>query len=136
MNIGERLKMLREGRSLSGIALARRVGVVPSQISKIENGVTNPSFELLERICIELDVTLAEFFTEDSIVETLRENVIAKFDDMNLSEKEKTAAEIIKSMPINEQQASFLKVLNKFKSLSVSDQEALIKIINSLPSQK
>lgn len=136
MNIGERLKMLREGRSLSGIALARRVGVVPSQISKIENGVTNPSFELLERICIELDVTLAEFFAEDSVVETLRENVIAKFDDMNLNAKEKTAAEIIKSMPINEQQASFLKVLNKFKSLSASDQEALIKIINSLPSQK
>ena len=133
MNIGERF--LREKRDISGMALAKQVGVVPSQISKIENGVTNPSFDLLEKICVVFGITMSEFFADDSLY-VIREKVIAKFNEMNLSDEQKVAAEKIKSMPIDAQQASFLKTLEKFKRLSASDQEALIKIINSLPSSQ
>ncbi len=135
MNIGERLRFLREQRDISGMALAKQVGVVPSQISKIENGVTNPSFDLLEKICAVFGITMSEFFADDNLY-VIREKVIAKFDEVNLSEEQKAAAETIKNMSQSEQQASFLKVLEKFKSLSASDQEALIKIINSLPSSQ
>jgi|GEM_PF-1206847 len=135
MNIGERLRFLREQRDISGMALSKQVGVVPSQISKIENGVTNPSFDLLEKICAVFGITMSEFFADDNLC-VIREKVIAKFGEMNLSEEQKAAAEKIKSMPIDVQQASFLKALEKFKRLSASDQEALIKIINSLPSSQ
>jgi len=46
MNTGKRLKLIREKIGISGKALAKKVGVVPSQISKIENGVTNSTFAL------------------------------------------------------------------------------------------
>lgn len=64
MNIGLRLRAIRENRGISGRSLALQVGVVPSQISKIENGTTNPSIDLLQRLCKALDITLAEFFAE------------------------------------------------------------------------
>jgi transcriptional regulator with XRE-family HTH domain len=68
MNTGERLKLIREKIGISGKALAKKVDVVPSQISKIENGVTNPSIDLLERICVALGITMAEFFSDPTSV--------------------------------------------------------------------
>lgn len=66
MNIGLRLKTIRENMGISGRSLALRVDVVPSQISKIENGVTNPSLDLLQRICEALNITLGDFFAEET----------------------------------------------------------------------
>lgn len=65
MNIGARLKTIRESKKLSGRALALKAGVVPSQIYKIEGGVTKPSFDLLDRICQAMEITLGDFFTEE-----------------------------------------------------------------------
>lgn len=65
MNIGSRLRKVREDRKMSGRALALQVGVVPSQISKIESGATNPSIDLLQKLCEALGITMAEFFAED-----------------------------------------------------------------------
>lgn len=67
MNTGLRLKKIREKKEVSGKSLAEKVGVVPSQISKIENGVTNPSIDLLERICFALGITMADFFADDEV---------------------------------------------------------------------
>ena len=63
MNIGERLRFLREQSGLSGKALAEKIGLVPSQINKIEHNVTKPSIDSLERICNALGITLGEFFS-------------------------------------------------------------------------
>jgi transcriptional regulator with XRE-family HTH domain len=65
MNIGARLKAIRQAKKLSGRALALKVGVVPSQIYKIEGGATNPSLDLLDRICQALAITLSDFFAEE-----------------------------------------------------------------------
>jgi len=65
MNVGAKLKKAREDRGVSGRALALKVGVVPSQISKIENGVTNPSLDLLQRLCDALSISLSDFFAEE-----------------------------------------------------------------------
>ena len=65
MNIGLQLRKIRENRGISGRALALQVGVVPSQVSKIENGITNPSLDLLQRLCEALGITLGDFFAED-----------------------------------------------------------------------
>ena len=66
MNIGERLRYLREQNGISGKALAEKIGLVPSQINKIEHGVTKPSIDSLERICAALNISLSDFFATEA----------------------------------------------------------------------
>ncbi|WP_333594330.1 helix-turn-helix transcriptional regulator [Anaerospora hongkongensis] len=130
----DKIKALLNSKGWTPYKLHKVSGVSQSTISDILNNKKSPSGKTLQKFCAALGVSMSEF--DENPMDKLRENVIANFDKMDLTEKEKAAAEKIKSMPIDEQQASFLRALEKFKSLSASDQEALIKIINSLPSQK
>ncbi|MDR3560769.1 MAG: helix-turn-helix transcriptional regulator [Negativicutes bacterium] len=110
MNIGSRLKQVREGNKISGKALAEKVNVVPSQIYKIENGTTNPSIDLLQRICHAVGITMAEFFSD---VETYQ----------------KVAADP-KYQILNEED-----IIEKYKSLPETSRKALASIIDSLASK-
>lgn len=65
MDVGQRLKYLRQQANISGKALAKLVNLDASQISKIENNATKPSLDALERICAALGVNLSDFFTDD-----------------------------------------------------------------------
>lgn len=67
MNIGDRLRILREQSGISGKALAEKIGIVPSQINKIEHNVTKPSLDTLEKICAALGITLGDFFAPDKM---------------------------------------------------------------------
>lgn len=62
VDIGTRLKALREARGLSQRELARRVSVPNSTISLIESNSTNPSVGALKRILDGLPIGLSEFF--------------------------------------------------------------------------
>lgn len=64
MNIGERIKNLRISRKISARQLAIKCNVSPAQISMIESSSTNPSLDLLERICTILDISLSDFFID------------------------------------------------------------------------
>lgn len=64
MDIGKRIRLIREGVGLSGRALALKVGLDPSQINKIEHNVNKPSLEALERICDTLGISMGEFFAD------------------------------------------------------------------------
>lgn len=65
VEMGERLREARQGRSLSLRALADRLGVSPSLISQIETGRANPSVSTLYAIASELDVSLDELLFND-----------------------------------------------------------------------
>lgn len=65
-NIGDKIKMLREEAGISGRKLATMTALDPSQISKIESGISKPSLDALDRICKALNISLAEFFNADS----------------------------------------------------------------------
>ncbi|HEX6594169.1 MAG TPA: helix-turn-helix transcriptional regulator [Bacillota bacterium] len=62
MDIGNKIRQFRESADLSARALAKITNLDPSQISKIERGMSKPSLDALERICKALNVSLAEFF--------------------------------------------------------------------------
>lgn len=57
-----KVRQFREQKKLSQAELARRLGVDRSTINKIENGKTKPSLSLLERIAVELNVSVKDFF--------------------------------------------------------------------------
>jgi len=62
--IGERIKALRAARGLTLEALAEKAGVSRAMLSRIERGESNPTAQLLGRVCAGLDVTLSVLFAE------------------------------------------------------------------------
>lgn len=65
LEIGRRLKVLREKSGLSQRQLSQRTRVANTTISMIEQDKLNPSVALLKRVLDGLDVTMAEFFSID-----------------------------------------------------------------------
>ncbi|MBI1207692.1 MAG: cupin domain-containing protein [Azospirillum sp.] len=65
LEVGERLRRLREGRGLSQRQLALRAGVTNGMISLIEQNRTSPSVALLRKILQGFPISLAEFFSQD-----------------------------------------------------------------------
>jgi transcriptional regulator with XRE-family HTH domain len=62
IDIGERLRYLRNRHKLSQRALAKRTGITNSTISLIESNQMNPSVGALKRILDGIPIGLAEFF--------------------------------------------------------------------------
>jgi transcriptional regulator with XRE-family HTH domain len=67
LSLGSNIKIARIERNLTGKTLAERVGVSPSLISKIENDITTPSFEVLRRISVELQMPMGDLVDNDPI---------------------------------------------------------------------
>ncbi|OQO68402.1 hypothetical protein BH747_12020 [Enterococcus villorum] len=65
MNIGIRLKEIRTAKNISARQLALSIGLDPTQISKIENGKSVPSLQSLIKICDSLEISLADFFSDE-----------------------------------------------------------------------
>lgn len=65
MDIGQRLKSVRERAGLSQRELAKRVGVTNSTVSLIEQDKVSPSISSLKKLLDGLPISLAEFFTFD-----------------------------------------------------------------------
>jgi transcriptional regulator with XRE-family HTH domain len=63
LDVGPRLRALREARQLSQREVARLTGVSHSIISQIERGNSSPSVSLLRKVLAGLSLSLGEFFT-------------------------------------------------------------------------
>lgn len=64
MNVGERIKELREQQNITVNKLANIAGVSQSYLREIELGLKQPTVEYLEYICFGLKISLQEFFAE------------------------------------------------------------------------
>jgi len=65
INIGERLRILREMHGLSQRALAKQANVTNGIICLIEQNRTSPSVGTLKKILDGIPISMAEFFTFD-----------------------------------------------------------------------
>lgn len=64
MDVGARLRTVREGRGISQRELARRSGISNATISQIESNTINPSVGALKRILDALPLPLSDFFAD------------------------------------------------------------------------
>lgn len=64
MDVGERLRRVREARGVSQRELARRAGISNATISQIESNTINPSVGALKRILDAIPMALSDFFAE------------------------------------------------------------------------
>lgn len=58
--IGSRLRQTRKARNLTLTAVGQLTGVSTSALSKIENGLVSPSFDIIKRICDGLDLPIED----------------------------------------------------------------------------
>ena len=66
VNIGERLRELREARNISMRSLASRSGLSANALSMIERGKASPSVSTLYKLADALGVSITSFFGTDS----------------------------------------------------------------------
>ena len=62
IDVGERLRMIREHRGLSQRALAQAAGMSANALSQIERGNVSPSLGTLNRLAAALNVPITAFF--------------------------------------------------------------------------
>jgi transcriptional regulator with XRE-family HTH domain len=62
MDIGIRLRTLREAKGLSQGDIERRTGLIRCYVSRVENGHTVPAIETLEKFARALEVPLYQLF--------------------------------------------------------------------------
>ena len=65
MNVGERIKELREKRGLTVNKLANLAGISQRYLRDVELGNKNPTVETLSYFCDALGISLKEFFSEN-----------------------------------------------------------------------
>lgn len=65
IELGFRLRMVRQRHQLSQRALAKKAGVANASISLIESGNMSPSVSALKRILAGFPMTLGEFFSDE-----------------------------------------------------------------------
>jgi len=65
MTFGEQLTQLREQKRLTRGDVGKAVGTTSTHIAQIEYGSYFPSFDLLQRLCYSLDMTV--IFTPEKV---------------------------------------------------------------------
>ncbi len=66
LQLGTRIRSLRQARQLTLRDVAERAGVTESFLSQVERDVASPSIASVHRIARALDVSIAQLFTEDT----------------------------------------------------------------------
>lgn len=65
VDVGQRLRILREEREVSMRSLARRSGLSANALSMIERGLTSPSVSTLTKLANALEVPIMAFFRQE-----------------------------------------------------------------------
>lgn len=85
--VGPTLKMLRTGNGMSLKSLATIAGISPSHLSRIERGLTVPSYEVLDRIAGAVGSDLTALRAEEVSARAVDDELDLVFTRWDLSEK-------------------------------------------------
>jgi transcriptional regulator with XRE-family HTH domain len=66
LQLGTRIRSLRQARNLTLRELSQRAGVTESFLSQVEREVTSPSIASVQRIARGLDLSIAQLFAEEA----------------------------------------------------------------------
>lgn len=66
LNLGARVRELRQGHGWTLEQAAKRAGLARSTLSKIENGQMSPTYEALRKLAEGLDIAIPQLFTPPS----------------------------------------------------------------------
>ena len=67
MKIGTTIRAHRLQKGLSQGDIEKKTGLLRCYLSRVENGHTVPSLDTLSKIALALDLSISQFFAEDSL---------------------------------------------------------------------
>ena len=67
MKIGTAIRTFRLQKGLSQGDIEKKTGLLRCYLSRVENGHTVPSLDTLSKIALALDLSIAQFFADDSL---------------------------------------------------------------------
>ncbi len=112
MEIGKKIKQLRQNKGITQETLANVLGVTYQAVSRWENGTTTPDISLLPQISIYFGVSIDELFefTEESQYERIR-NMLNEKAELTNAEFESTQKFLEKQLQNNRDNLSATKLL-------------------------
>jgi transcriptional regulator with XRE-family HTH domain len=121
MDVGERLKQLRESKGLSQGKIEKRTGLLRCYISRVENGHTVPSVETLEKFARALGMPLYQLLYEG---EKPPQPLKAKSQDIDDWASRRKGERI------------FLKLQKAIQKMSVADRVLLLYMATKMVGKK
>lgn len=98
MDVRKRIIELRKAAELSQTQLAALAGISQPSLSSIEKGYSQATVQTIEGICQALGITLADFFSEDPIIDEPMDNIeyhlLQDLSCDDLSDEEKKEIEL------------------------------------------
>ena len=88
--VGPTIKALRYKKGMSLNTLAESAGISPSHLSRIERGLTVPSYDVLDRIAEALDSDLSALRSDEQHARAVDEQLDRFFGQMGLDNEART----------------------------------------------
>lgn len=76
MDISARIKFFREQKGYTVNRLANIAGISQSYLRSVELGQKNPTIETLSEICWALDISLKDFFDDDTLASLQQDELL------------------------------------------------------------
>lgn len=76
MDISARIKFFREQKGYTVNRLANIAGISQSYLRSVELGQKNPTVEILSEICWALDISLKDFFDDDTLASLQQDEIL------------------------------------------------------------
>ena len=92
MDIGARIKQLREMKGYSINKLANKAGVSQSYLRDIELGSKNPTVAFISLLCEQLEISLRDFFNDTVNTPFENDPLVQKIYQMTPIQREKLLA--------------------------------------------
>lgn len=89
MDVGKRIIEIREKQNITTNKLANKAGISQSYLREIEIGGKNPTVEILSYICGALNISLKEFFSDNT--SDIQPSLISAIEKLNETEQLKLA---------------------------------------------
>ena len=88
MFVGRRIRQFRKERGLTQVDLAGRVGILQSDLCRMETGEYRVNLEILSKILVEFNLSPSEFFQENSrSQESWEKELIEDFEKLTPSSR-------------------------------------------------
>lgn len=97
MEIGSKIKEIRQTKNISAKELANKIGITPVFLCYIESGNKKPSLDTLEKICKALDISMADLFINETVKPYDLYQLVKEAEQLSPFQR-KQLTEFIKSM--------------------------------------
>lgn len=128
-SLGERIRLLREEKEMTGEQLGKKLNVSKQSISKWENGTSSPDIETIRKIASIFNTTV-DFISGNSDIRNPYEN------HERISESINDDKELLEFWEVLKEREDLQLMFKQTKNMSPKDIRQIIKIIKAIEDEE